>query len=283
MRPAGSGVSIIRVDGQTSYKRVDGTSLGGGTFWGLCNLITGVDAFEEMLKLSGQGPPLLLRAPAHPPRPPAYYLRSDTPTGDNTRIDLTVGDIYGQDYGRIGLPSHVIASTFGKVMYEREKERKSAKPPAGTGESQAWHKADIISSLLKMICNNIAQIAYHNAMRAGTERIYFGGFFIHNHLPTMRGISAGIHYWSQGAVKAHFLLHEGYLGSLGAFLKDELQKTPAPPPVQPQLPPQSQWANFLNFQWSIDPMPNSLERASAICDCGCDFCEGLVCRKRQTS
>ena len=140
--------------------------------------------------------------------------------GDNTRIDLTVGDIYGQDYGKVGLPSHIIASTygfillpavehacthlaclrFGKVIYEREKERKNS---AGASQSpqQPWSKEDATASLLKMICNNIAQIAYHNAMRNNIKRIYFGGFFIRNHHPTMFGISMGIKYWSHGTIQ----------------------------------------------------------------------------------
>ena len=50
----------MRVDGDNSYKRIDGTSLGGGTFWGLCNLITGIDNFDDMLALSLKGPPLSL-------------------------------------------------------------------------------------------------------------------------------------------------------------------------------------------------------------------------------
>lgn len=53
-------MSIVRVDGDTDYKRIDGTSLGGGTFWGLCNMITGVDDFDEMLSLSLKGAHLLL-------------------------------------------------------------------------------------------------------------------------------------------------------------------------------------------------------------------------------
>lgn len=139
-------------------------------------------------------------------------------TGDNTHIDLTVGDIYGQDYGKVGLPSHVIASTyaahthlflrhphlcrFGKVIYEREKERKNTVSGApASALPEPWSKEDATASLLKMICNNIAQIAYHNAMRHNIKRIYFGGFFIRNHNPTMHGISMGIKYWSQGSIQ----------------------------------------------------------------------------------
>src|SRR4051812_40302683 len=35
-----SGVSILRVDSYGQYERVSGTSVGGGTFWGLCRLLT---------------------------------------------------------------------------------------------------------------------------------------------------------------------------------------------------------------------------------------------------
>ena len=44
----GSGVSILSVTGEDSYKRVYGTSLGGGTFLGLCCLLTGCNTFEEV-------------------------------------------------------------------------------------------------------------------------------------------------------------------------------------------------------------------------------------------
>ena len=36
--------------------------------------------------------------------------------GDNSSVDMLVGDIYGQDYGRLGLKSTTIASSFGKVF-----------------------------------------------------------------------------------------------------------------------------------------------------------------------
>ena len=46
----GSGVSILSVTGENDFKRVYGTSLGGGTFLGLCCLLTGCDTFEEVRK-----------------------------------------------------------------------------------------------------------------------------------------------------------------------------------------------------------------------------------------
>lgn len=102
-------MSIVRVDGDNSFKRIDGTSLGGGTFWGLCNLITGVDNFDDMLTLSTKGAAF------------AALLFLTVRIGDNTHIDLTVGDIYGQDYGKVGLPSHVIASTYVSRTHARRR------------------------------------------------------------------------------------------------------------------------------------------------------------------
>ena len=89
----GSGVSIIKVDGVGTHERVSGTNLGGGTFWGLCRLLTGVRNFDEMLELSSQG--------------------------DSASVDMLVGDIYGgRDYEELGLSAGMIASSFGKVVSE---------------------------------------------------------------------------------------------------------------------------------------------------------------------
>ncbi len=43
------------MDSDTKHERVSGSSLGGGTFWGLCRLLTKVKAFDEMLELSARG------------------------------------------------------------------------------------------------------------------------------------------------------------------------------------------------------------------------------------
>lgn len=86
----GSGVSMIKVSGPRQFQRVGGTSLGGGTFWGILSLLTGARTFDEMLAMAERG--------------------------DNSGVDMLVGDIYGSDYGKIGLKSTTIASTYGKVF-----------------------------------------------------------------------------------------------------------------------------------------------------------------------
>ena len=70
--------------------------------------------------------------------------------GDNATVDMLVGDIYGQDYSRLGLKSTMIASSFGKVF--RKGTAKDEKP--------TFTPEDISKSLLYAISNNIGQIAY---------------------------------------------------------------------------------------------------------------------------
>jgi type II pantothenate kinase len=35
--------------------------------------------------------------------------------GDSSKIDMSVGDIYGGDYKGLGLPMNMIASSFGRL------------------------------------------------------------------------------------------------------------------------------------------------------------------------
>ena len=179
----GSGVSIIKVEQNGDYERISGTSLGGGTLWGMLSMLTDVESFDEMLELSLKG--------------------------NNRNVDLLVGDIYGSDYHKIGLKSSTIASTMGKTFKVSKNERNAFKPE------------DIAASLLYMVANNIGQIAYLNAQIHNVKNIYFGGFFIRNHAITMNAISYAINFWSKGEKKALFLKHEGYLGCIGAFLTNQ--------------------------------------------------------------
>jgi pantothenate kinase len=48
----GSGVSIIKVNDFSSYARVSGTMIGGGTLLGLSNLLTGVKDFDSINELA---------------------------------------------------------------------------------------------------------------------------------------------------------------------------------------------------------------------------------------
>lgn len=205
----GSGVSMIKVSGPRAYQRVGGTSLGGGTLWGLLSLLTGAKTFDVMLGMAERG--------------------------DNSKVDMLVGDIYGTDYGKIGLKSSTIASSFGKVFRLKREEEGGAESSTDTGtvnasappvpvddpesSSAAFDSSDISRSLLYAISNNIGQIAYLQSEKHSLSTIYFGGSFIRGHKQTMNTLSYAIKFWSNGEKKAYFLRHEGYLGAVGAFLK----------------------------------------------------------------
>ncbi len=191
----GSGVSIIKVDDFGKFERVSGTSLGGGTLWGLLSLLTDADSFDEMLELSEQG--------------------------DNASVDMLVGDIYGSvGLDHLGLKSSTIASSFGKVF---RKDPNSSAPRNAEERRKKFRSEDICKSLLYAISNNIGQIAYMNAEKYNLDRIYFGGCFIRGHQATISTLSYAIRFWSKGTKRAFFLRHEGYLGAIGAWIKHVTQ------------------------------------------------------------
>lgn len=212
----GSGVSMIKVKGPRDFERIGGTSLGGGTLWGLLSLITGARSFDDMLAMADRG--------------------------NNTAVDMLVGDIYGTGYAKIGLKSDTIASSFGKVYKMKRQAETEAEDigglannddqsyDSGYGGSESasassshnpitFRPEDISRSLLYAVSYNIGQLAHLQSTVHSLRHIYFGGSFIRGHRQTMNTLSYAIDYWSKGAKQAYFLRHEGYLGAVGAFLK----------------------------------------------------------------
>lgn len=61
--------------------------------------------------------------------------------------------------------------------------------------------------------------SYMNAEKFNLDRIYFSGCFIRGHRATIATLSYAIRFWSKGSKRAFFLRHEGYLGAVGAWIK----------------------------------------------------------------
>ncbi|KAJ6898190.1 pantothenate kinase 1-like isoform X3 [Populus alba x Populus x berolinensis] len=208
----GSGVSMIKVDGDGKFERVSGTSVGGGTFWGLGKLLTKCQRWFVSSSLAITNS--LVYSFIFSGYRCIFFLSFDellelSQRGNNRVIDMLVGDIYGgMDYSKIGLSSTAIASSFGRAI-------------SNSNELHDYKPEDVSRSLLRMISNNIGQISYLNALRFGLKRIFFGGFFTRGHSYTMDTISVAVHFWSKGEAKAMFLRHEGFLGALGAFMSYE--------------------------------------------------------------
>lgn len=201
----GSGVSMLAVRSPTQYKRVCGSSLGGGTFLGLCCLLTGCETFEEAIQLASEG--------------------------DNTGVDKFVRDIYGGDYKRFGLPGNIVASSFCNMTHPELRKNVKA--------------ADLARATLVSITNNIGSIARMSAINEKIDRVVFvGNFLRRNHL-SMRLLSYAMDFWSASTMKALFLKHEGYFGAVGCIMQlmKSASESPSPPPSSPppsSKPPSSQ-------------------------------------------
>jgi type II pantothenate kinase len=256
----GSGISIVKcVNGDGSYERVGGSAIGGATFWGLVRTMTNINSWDEVLETT----------------------RVDGP-GDNTNVDLLVGDIYG--YNATDLPSMLsvdtVASTFGKLgtdRFSRTNSHHTRRPstmseedialsgspaellhesmygvppddgdtvssrqpptvPVGLGGPNARGGAassgalghhhpnlasiDVVRSLLIMIANNVTQLAYLHCCTEHTKYVFFTGGFVRDNPIVWRQISKSMRYWSKGALHAHFIAHDGYLGALGTATID---------------------------------------------------------------
>ncbi|XP_068663639.1 pantothenate kinase 2-like [Aristolochia californica] len=178
----GSGVSMIKVIGDGNFQRVGGIHVGGGTCLALGKHLTKCKSFDELLELSRHG--------------------------DNKKVDMLVGDIYGMDYGKIGLSKSAIASSFAKSVSENK-------------ELSEYRPEDLSSSVLLMHSYLIGLISSWVARFYGLKRIYFGGFFIRGHPFIMDSISFAVNLCSKEQVQAMFLRHDGFLGALGAFMKND--------------------------------------------------------------
>jgi pantothenate kinase len=83
------GVTIYRVDSRDSFTRLGGNSFDATTLWSLLTLTCDYKEPDEAV--------------------------NDAIQGNNSLIDLSVGDIYGGNYDQFGLDSNLIASSFGKI------------------------------------------------------------------------------------------------------------------------------------------------------------------------
>ncbi|RNA22859.1 pantothenate kinase 3 isoform X2 [Brachionus plicatilis] len=180
----GSGVSILLVNSEKDFRRVSGTSIGGGTFLGLCCLLTGCKTYEEAIDLANKG--------------------------DNTKVDKLVQDIYGGDYPKFSLTSDVVASSFG-LMHIKDKR-------------EAATKEDLAKATLLAVLNNVGLLAKESAVSHNCEKVVFVGNFLKANTLSKKLLSHALNYWSNGKIKALFLRHEGYFGAIGSLINFALSR-----------------------------------------------------------
>ena len=83
--------------------------------------------------------------------------------GDNAKVDMLVGDIYGGGYEKIGLKATTIASSFGKVFKMQMEAMEQGEPLDGeedglplphfppAGQGSRFTPEDLSRSMLYMV------------------------------------------------------------------------------------------------------------------------------------
>ncbi|KAL4511590.1 hypothetical protein ABPG72_012435 [Tetrahymena utriculariae] len=181
----GSGVSMIKFEGEGVFTRVNGTSIGGGFFLGITHLLTGERNFDKLLEMSNQG--------------------------DNRNVDLYASDIYGEMVPPEDIHGDALCVSMGKMS-------------AKLKEGEDVNKNDLVKSMLLMASFNLSQIAFIQSKLEGINNIIFAGNFVRNHQDTMDCINTAIEFFNQNEDennqrKAFFVKHDGFIGALGSFFQ----------------------------------------------------------------
>lgn len=132
-----SGMTIHRVNSVNKIAKIGSSAIGGSTFVGLMRMLTKFTDPEQAIHQSI--------------------------SGNNMKIDLSVGDIYGYGIEISGLKSEVIASSFAKASKLSSEERKKLEDK------------DVCMSICSMVMINMIQIAYLYAKLEGISEIVIVG------------------------------------------------------------------------------------------------------------
>ena len=180
----GSGVSVLQVDAEHHFTRVGGTACGGATFLGLSRLLTGESNFEALIELAARG--------------------------DVSRVDKTVGDIYGPDgCSDIGMPAHLTAANFGKLATRTDED--GIELP----QKDKPEPADMVKGVLHMVVQaSVLQAKAHAGQIGAMDRVFFVGGFLHRNA-IARALIADAMRLLGG--HAYFCKHCDFLGAIGSL------------------------------------------------------------------
>jgi len=201
-----AGVSFHFVKAPNESYRIGGSTLGGGTLMGLNRML------NEEVK-----------------RPEEAVLKASE--GDNSNVDMLVGDIYGGDYDAISLPKDLIASSFGKCQRlshphivpgtqstDRFMEAEGLSGSEAEDEEQPVGENDISRALLTMVAFNVTQLAYFNSVIYQCDRLVFVGYYFKD-FEFLAALQHSLSYWSDNTKEAIFFKQAHWLGAIGAMVK----------------------------------------------------------------
>ena len=143
----GSGVSYLEVRGCFEFERVSGSALGGATYWGLCKVRLNLDCMSASRSLAFTTSVCSARLQLLTSFTSFDESMEAARSGAVTRVNLSVGDIYGGDYNVVGLPANITAAFFGKAT-------RSDDPKSDMEDS------DIAKALIQMIAQNVTHVAF---------------------------------------------------------------------------------------------------------------------------
>lgn len=168
----GTGASFILIDENKKFTRIGGTNIAGGTLTGIYSLLK-----QKNFPLN---------------------LSSLIENGNRTNVDILVRDIYGKDYGSVGLDGSIVAGSLGKAdKYDGDN-----------------FPSDICSSSAFMICSNLVHLLYLYASIHGAVSVLFSGSFVM--IPAIANLLRNIASTKfSGKIELQILNFGGYLGCFG--------------------------------------------------------------------
>jgi len=163
----GTGTSALRVS-PGAAERVGGTALGGGTLLGLSAALVGTRDFDQIAALAARG--------------------------DRSQVDLTIGDLYGDDFE---IPALFTAASFGKLMPNVQAD-----------------PSDLAQGIMGLIGENVGKICASLARENNTQRVIFAGGCLRGNdylANLLRGMCLVV------GLDAEVLENGEYTGALGAL------------------------------------------------------------------
>ncbi|KAJ3424359.1 pantothenate kinase [Anaeramoeba flamelloides] len=169
-------------------KRIGGSGIGGGSFLGLLKLLTSLTDFDQIKKI---------------------------PHEEHDPINLRVKDILGEGSEEMGLDGNLMAAFFGKIA--TKKKEKEQKEETKKMEKETITENQIAYSLAQTIFSNVAQISVLYAQSNNAKVIVFVGGLICDKILAPEMITNYVNFYSQNTVRAVFMKHSAYIGSIGAL------------------------------------------------------------------
>jgi len=183
-------VSLVSKDGQ-QQGIVGSSTFAGLSFLGLGILLTKANNFKDLVELAEDG--------------------------DHCNVDLLVKDTAGGTLNYNHSHPDGMVSSFGKAAKYK-----------GSSVKAGFRDADIASSILYAVTDNLALQSYYIAQSQHVHRICFCGTYLSGNssiITQMKQKHEGMSSYLKNDMQSIFMRHEGYLGVIGLLFDENVQPT----------------------------------------------------------